>query len=155
MSEHKATVEWQLEHGGDFLKGRFSREHTWTFDGGFEVPASASPSIVPAPMSNEAHVDPEEAFVASLASCHMLTFLYFASRGGFAIRSYVDNAVGTVSKGEGGAMWVSAVVLNPRIEYEGERNPTHEEEAELHDKAHGQCFIANSVKTVVTVNPAN
>ncbi|MGH8495882.1 MAG: OsmC family protein [Gammaproteobacteria bacterium] len=151
MSEHNATLKWQLNDGGDFLKGKFSREHTWTFDGGFSVPASASPSVVPSPLSNPANVDPEEAFVASIASCHMLTFLFLASRKGFAVQSYEDQAVGTMSKSEGGMPWVSSVVLNPRIEYGGDRKPTREELEELHHNAHEQCFIANSVKTEITV----
>ena len=154
MSEHKASLKWRLAEGADFLKGRYSREHSWTFDGGASVPASSSPSAVPLPWSNPAHVDPEEAFVASLASCHMLTFLFLASRKGFAVQSYEDEAIGTLSKGDGGVMWVSTVVLRPRIRYGGDRKPTHEESEELHHKAHEQCFIANSVKTEVTVRAA-
>ncbi|MBA3564107.1 MAG: OsmC family protein [Gammaproteobacteria bacterium] len=155
MSEHKAFLQWQLTDGEDFLKGRYSREHAWTFDGGCSVPASASPSVVPLPMSNPANVDPEEAFVAAIASCHMLSFLYVASRKGFAVRSYEDAAVGTMSKNERGVLWISNVVLNPRIEYHGGRAPTREEVDSLHHEAHGQCFIANSVKTEVTVNTAD
>ncbi|HUO82775.1 MAG TPA: OsmC family protein [Gammaproteobacteria bacterium] len=151
MSEHKATIEWQLNDGGDFLKSRFSREHTWTFDGGLSVPASATPAVVPPPLSNPAGVDPEEAFVASLASCHMLTFLFLASRSGFAVQSYRDDAVGTLSKGEGGRQWISTVVLKPRVNFSGDRMPTPEEQDKLHHDAHEQCFIANSVKTQVTV----
>ena len=152
MSEHKASLEWRLAEGADFLKGKYSREHTWTFDGGASVPASSSPSAVPLPWSNPANVDPEEAFVAAIASCHMLTFLFLASRKGFAIQSYEDEAVGTLSKGDGGAMWISTVVLSPRIGYGGDRKPTHEESKELHHRAHEQCFIANSVKTEITVH---
>lgn len=154
MSEHKAGLKWRLAEGADFLKGRYSREHSWTFDGGVSLPASSSPTAVPLPWSNPANVDPEEAFVASLASCHMLTLLFLASRKGFAVQSYEDEAVGTLSKGDGGVMWVSTVVLSPRIGYGGDRQPTHEESKELHHKAHEQCFIANSVKTQVTVQAA-
>jgi organic hydroperoxide reductase OsmC/OhrA len=151
MAEHKAIVRWSFA-GGDFLKGRYSREHVWTFDGGVTVPASSSPSAVPKPFSNEANVDPEEAFVASISSCHMLTFLFVASRAGFEVMSYEDEAVGTLSKNEHGAWWVSAVVLRPRIVYGGEKRPLTADLERMHHAAHEQCFIANSVKTAVTVD---
>jgi organic hydroperoxide reductase OsmC/OhrA len=150
MSEHKAIIRWTFA-GGDFLKGRYSREHTWTFDGGVIVPASSSPAAVPKPFSNEANVDPEEAFVASLASCHMLTYLFLASKAGFEIASYEDQAIGTMTKNERGVAWVSRVVLQPRISYQGEKRPSGADEDRLHHSAHEQCFIANSVKTEITV----
>jgi len=152
MSQHKATIKWAFQ-SGDFLKGRYSREHTWTFDGGTVVPASSSPAVVPQPFSNPVGVDPEEAFVASLSSCHMLTYLYLASRKGFAISAYEDDAVGTVTKNEAGQMWVSVVVLAPRITYVGDKTPTPEEELALHEAAHHDCFISSSVKTDVRVEP--
>jgi len=150
MSEHKATIKWTHSQG-DFLKGTYSREHTWTFDGGITLPASSSPSAVRVPFSNPANVDPEEAFVASLSSCHMLTYLYVASRKGFEISSYEDDAVGLMTKNERGTLWVSSVVLRPRISYAGTKTPTHEEEDQMHHAAHEGCFIANSVKTDVRV----
>jgi organic hydroperoxide reductase OsmC/OhrA len=150
MSEHKATIKWNSSEG-DFLKGTFSREHTWTFDGGMTIPASSSPAAVRIPFSNPANVDPEEAFVASLSSCHMMTYLYVASRKGFEISSYEDDAVGVMSKNERGIPWVSLVTLHPRITYGGSRTPTSEEEDALHHAAHEQCFIANSVKTEIKV----
>ncbi|MCI0546536.1 MAG: OsmC family protein [Candidatus Rokubacteria bacterium] len=153
MSEHKATITW-TRHGTpeDFIKGKYSREHTWAFDGGATVPGSASPSVVPAPWSNPAAVDPEEALVASISSCHMLTFLYLAQKAGFVVASYEDPAVGVVTKSErGAAPWVSRVTLRPRIAYAGEKRPTEAEEAQLHHGAHEQCFIANSVKTEIVV----
>ncbi|HSB42899.1 MAG TPA: OsmC family protein [Methylomirabilota bacterium] len=154
MSLHKATVRWTLQENGEaFLKGRYSREHTWTFDGGVTVPASPSPGAVPVPYSNPAHVDPEEAYVAAISSCHMLTFLFVASRQGFLVESYEDEAVGVMRKNERGAIWVSAVTLSPRIVYGGTTHPTPEDEARLHHAAHEQCFIANSVKTEITVSP--
>src|SRR4029077_8816110 len=116
----------------DFLKGRYSREHTWTFDGGLTIPASSSPAAVPKPYSDEAHVDPEEAFVASLSSCHMLTYLYLASKAGFAIASYEDEAVGVLTKNERGIPWVSSVVLRPRIVYAGDKQPTDADHDRLH-----------------------
>lgn len=148
--EYKATIDWKL-NGPNFAKGQFSREHIWKFDGGITVAASASPAVVPAPWSNAANVDPEEAFVASIASCHMLTFVWFASRGGFTLTSYTDDAVGVMTKNERGAMWVSTVTLNPQLVWNGERVPTAEEIAALHHRAHEECFIANSVKTDVRV----
>ena len=154
MSEHRATVRWQLREDGEgFLKGRYSREHTWTFDGGVTVPASPSPGVIPVPYSNPAHVDPEEAYVAAISSCHMLTFLFVASRQGFLVESYEDEAVGVMRKNERGAIWVSAVTLSPRIAYGGDRRPAVEDEQRLHHAAHEQCFIANSVKTEITVKP--
>ena len=150
MSEHRATIRWAHTEG-DFLKGRYSREHTWTFDGGLTVPASPSPSAVPKPYCNEANVDPEEAFVASIASCHMLTFLFVAMKEGFHVARYEDEAVGTMTKNERGIPWVSSVVLNPRIVYSGEKRPSSDELTRLHHAAHDQCFIANSVKTEITV----
>ena len=150
MSEHKATIQWTCT-GPDFLKGKFSREHTWTFDGGTTVPASAAPSVVPAPYSSTAAVDPEEAFVASLSSCHMLTFVWLASRAGFAVDSYRDEAVGTMSKNERGVPWVSLVTLRPEIVWSGEKRPEAADLDKLHHQAHEMCFIANSVKTEIKV----
>jgi organic hydroperoxide reductase OsmC/OhrA len=150
MSEHKAIIRWKRTLP-DFLTGKYSREHTWSFDGGATVPASPSPSVVPVPYSNPAHVDPEEAFVASVSSCHMLTFLYLACKRGFQVDSYEDEAVGVMMKNERGVPWVSLIRLKPRITYGGENQPTSEEEEALHHLAHEQCFIANSIKTEVTV----
>lgn len=151
--QHQAIVEWKLS-GPDFVAGRYSREHTWTFDGGLTVAASPSPSVVPAPWSNAAHVDPEEAFVAAIASCHMLTFLWLASGAGFTVVSYADEAVGVMTQNERGALWISTVTLHPRLVWSGERIPTAEAIAELHQRAHEACFIANSVKTEVRVASA-
>ena len=152
MSEHRATISWKRTTD-DFSTGKYSREHTWTFDGGAIVQASSSPAVVPLPYSNPAYVDPEEVYVASLSSCHMLTFLYLAGRRGFQIDSYQDEAVGTITKDERRIPWVSTVTLNPRIVYSGEKRPTPAEEDELHHQSHEQCFIANSVKTEVVVTP--
>jgi organic hydroperoxide reductase OsmC/OhrA len=152
VAEYKATIRWALG-SGEFLKGRFSREHTWTFDGGVTVPASASPGVVPAPYSNPAAVDPEEAFVAAIASCHMMTYLHVASRQGFVVERYEDEAVGVLRKNERGAIWVASVTLHPRIVHGGDKRPTAEDEHHLHELAHEQCFIANSVKTEITVEP--
>jgi organic hydroperoxide reductase OsmC/OhrA len=150
MPTHKARISWQSS-GANFLKGQFSREHAWNFDGGATVPASSSPAVVPPPGSNPACVDPEEAYVASLASCHMLTFLYLAGRQGFNVRSYEDDAEGLTSRDERGRIWVSTVTLRPTIVYDGPKQPNADETRQLHQHAHEQCFIANSVKTVIKV----
>jgi organic hydroperoxide reductase OsmC/OhrA len=152
MSEHRATIEWAGgAAAGDFVKLRFTREHRWTFDGGASVVASAAPSVVPAPWSNPHGVDPEEAFVASIASCHMLTFLFVAAKAGFAVATYRDDAVGIMAKNAAGKAWVSKVTLSPRISYAGDKQPTAEELAVLHHAAHDGCFIANSVKTEIVI----
>jgi organic hydroperoxide reductase OsmC/OhrA len=148
--EYKAKIEWKLS-GPNFVKGQYSREHTWAFDGGITVPASPAPSSVPTPWSNAANVDPEEAFVAAISSCHMLVFLWLASRDGFTVTSYVDDALGVMTKNERGVLWVSAVTLNPQIQWSGERVPTDDEVAKLHHRAHEGCYIANSIKTEVRV----
>ncbi|HEX8371816.1 MAG TPA: OsmC family protein [Chthoniobacterales bacterium] len=151
MSEHKAFIHW-TRTSQEFCSGRYSREHTWSFDGGATVPASPSPSVVPAPYSNPAFVDPEEAFVAAVSSCHMLTFLHLASKRGFQVDSYSDEAVGLMTPNEAGVPWVSSITLNVRIRYSGPHLPTPVDEDSLHHIAHEQCFIANSVKTEVTVH---
>ncbi len=150
MSEHKAIIDWKCT-SAEFLKGKYSREHNWTFDGGVTVPASSAVSSVPVPYSNPAYVDPEEAFVAAVSSCHMLTFLYLASRQGFQIDSYHDEAVGVMTPNEKGVPWVGTITLNPQIIYSGDQKPTPEDEEHLHHLAHEQCFIANSIKTSVSV----
>jgi organic hydroperoxide reductase OsmC/OhrA len=147
---YTATISWRRDEG-DFAKGRFSRAHRWRFDGGIEVPASASPAVVPLPLSVEAAVDPEEAFVASLASCHMLTFVDLARRAGFTVDSYEDTAEGVMERLDAGRWWISKVTLKPRIVFSGARIPDEIDLADLHHKAHEGCFIANSVKTEVTV----
>lgn len=151
-AEHLATIFWERTGDTtDFLRGKYSREHTWSFDGGVVVPASPSPSVVRVPYSNPANVDPEEAFVAAIASCHMLTFVYVAGRAGIVVDSYQDTAVGIMTKNEKGVSWVSTVTLHPHIRYSGEKQPTAEEEDYLHHEAHEQCFIANSVRTEIIV----
>jgi organic hydroperoxide reductase OsmC/OhrA len=154
MSEHRAAISW-IRKGGDFLKGTFPREHIWTFDGGVTVTASSSPAAVPVPLSNPAGIDPEEAFVAAVSSCHMLTFLYVAYKAGFQIESYDDQAVGVMTKNEKGIPWISAVTLHPKIVYSGEKQPSAEEIEHLHHKAHEHCFIANSIKSEVRVEAAD
>jgi organic hydroperoxide reductase OsmC/OhrA len=153
MSEHVATICWQ-RGDADFVSGKFSRVHSWTFDGGAKIEASAAPAVVPAAYTSTSAVDPEEAFVASVASCHMLTFLYFAYKQGFQVDRYEDQAAGVMTKGANGVPWVSAVTLRPKVLYGGEKRPTAEQESRLHHDAHEKCFIANSVKSDIKVEPA-
>ena len=150
MSLHTATINWR-NPGTEYLSGRYSRAHTWTFDGGLTVAASAAPTVVRPPLSDPAAVDPEEAYVASIASCHMLTFLHVARRAGFQVDSYDDAAIGEMTKNDRGVPWISVVTLNPRIVYGGEKRPTPEEQGRLHHEAHEGCFIAQSVKTEIKV----
>ncbi len=150
MATHKAKISW-AQSGPNFLKGQFSRAHTWSFDGGAVVEASASPSVVPPPNSNPAGIDPEEAFVASISSCHMLTFLYLAAQKGFEVVRYEDEAEGVTTRNEHGRTWVSAVTLRPQITYGGAKQPSADEVHGLHHRAHEQCFIANSVMTAIRV----
>lgn len=134
-----------------FSDNRYSRGHLWSFDGGVEIPASASPSVVPPPLSREDAVDPEEAFVAALSSCHMLTFLSIAAKKRFVVDSYEDQALGVMTKNASGKLFVSHVTLDPRIVFSGEKRPSAEQIAELHHLSHQECFIANSVLTEVVV----
>ena len=151
MAEHLATIVWtNAVPAADFVKGRYSREHTWSFDGGVTIAGSSSPSVVPLPWSSTAAVDPEEAFVASAASCHMLSFLYVAGKRGVVVTSYRDRAVGVMTKGANGVPWISKITLDPQIEYV--EAPDAAQVAELHELAHHECFIANSVKTEIVVS---
>jgi organic hydroperoxide reductase OsmC/OhrA len=149
--EYKATVAWKRGPDEAFTDLKFSRGHTWVFDGGITVPASSSPLSVRLPFSRADAVDPEEALVAALSSCHMLTFLYFAAKGGYVVDSYVDEAVGVMTKNERGKLFVSKATLRPRIAFSGARQPTEAQLAELHHHAHEECYIANSVLTEVMV----
>ena len=151
MSTYTATVRWHRTDG-DFTKGQYSRAHQWLFDGGALVPASASPHVVPAPWSDAAGVDPEEAFIASLSSCHMLFFVDYARRAGFTVDSYVDEAEGVMEKRADGKIAMTGVTLRPAIAWSGDRRPNAEEIADLHHRAHEDCFIANSVNCEVTVS---
>jgi organic hydroperoxide reductase OsmC/OhrA len=152
MAEYKASVAWQRD-GATFTDNKYSRGHRWSFDGGIEVPASASPHVVPAPLSVAAAVDPEEAFVASLSSCHMLYFLYFAAKKGFVVDSYRDEAVGTLGKNAAGKTVMTTATLRPDVRYAGDKRPTIEETKAMHHQAHEECFIAQSVTTDVRVEP--
>ena len=148
--EYRATVSW-MRNGEPFSDNRYSRGHLWSFDGGIQVPASASPSVVPLPLSREDAVDPEEAFVAAGSSCHMLTFLSIAAKKRFVVDLYEDRALGVMTKNDKGKLFVSKVTLDPKIEFSGEKRPTPEQIADMHHLAHQECFIANSVLTEIVV----
>jgi organic hydroperoxide reductase OsmC/OhrA len=147
--EYLAQVHW-TRGGAKFLDQRYSRGHTWRFDGGIEVPASSSPSVVRVPMSVEAAVDPEEAFVASLASCHMLWFLHLAAQGRWCVDDYSDAATGVMGNNEAGRMAMLRVTLHPKVAFAG-TPPDAAALAQLHHQAHEACFIANSVTTDVRI----
>ncbi len=152
MAEYRTVVVWGRE-GAAFTDHRYSRGHRWLFDGGVEVPASSSPHVVPLPLSLEAAVDPEEAFVVSLSSCHMLWFLSIAAKRGFVVESYRDEAVGIMGKDASGALAMTRVTLHPERQFGGDRRPTADEMVAIHHEAHEQCFIARSVKTDVRCEP--
>lgn len=150
MSPYTATIRWSRTGDGDFTRGQYSRAHEWAFDGGAVIHAGPSPHVVPAPWSDLAAVDPEEAFVAALASCHMLFFLDFARRAGIVVDAYVDEAEGALERRTDGKFWMSRVTLHPRVSWGG-NSPGEAAIAELHHRAHEACFIANSVTTEVKV----
>lgn len=152
MSKHTAAVEW-MRGEQDFLDGRYSRVHRVLFDGGVSFEGSPSPSVVRPPMSSEQAVDPEELFVAALSSCHMLTFLHEAQKAGFRVDHYSDLAEGELGKTAEGRWAVTRVVLRPQVSFHGDHAADEAQLAELHDKAHHGCFIANSVTTDVRVEP--
>ena len=146
MSEHHATVEWS-RGGQDFVYETYSRRHTARFEGGISVPGNAAPANIPKTVPPAAGVDPEQAFVASLSSCHMLWFLHLACQRKFVVDRYVDEAVGVLDK-----TWMSQVTLRPVVTYSG-KAPSEEEHRALHHKAHEKCYIANSVKSEVRIEP--
>jgi organic hydroperoxide reductase OsmC/OhrA len=152
MSSYTVTIRW-LRGDQRFTDNRYSRGHTWVFDGGVEVPASSSPHVVPLPYSQPSAVDPEEAFVASLSSCHMLWFLSIAAKRGFCIDSYVDDAVGVMDKDALGKLAMTRVTLRPKVAFVGNRLPMKSDIESMHHEAHAECFIANSVKTDVQCEP--
>lgn len=153
MHAYQTTVRW-LRNGQVFTDNRYSRSHEWSFDGGAVISASSSPSIVPLPMSVEAHVDPEEALVAAVSSCHMLFFLSFAAREGYVIDSYVDHAQGYMARNEAGKQAMQRIVLRPEIHFAGDRIPTQTQIAALHHRSHDECYIANSLKCAIEVEGA-
>jgi organic hydroperoxide reductase OsmC/OhrA len=152
MHHYTAQILWQRD-GQDFTGNRYSRRHLIRFDGGAEMPGSSSPHVVPVPLSDPAAVDPEETFVASLSSCHMLWFLSLAARDGFCVDSYGDQAEGVMARNAAGKMAMTVVTLHPQAAFSGEKQPTRAQLDDLHHRAHEECFIANSVTTEVRCEP--
>ena len=152
MSEYVASVHWQRQ-GQTFTDNRYSRRHAWHFDGGASVMASSSPHVVPVPGSDPAGVDPEEAFVASISSCHMLWFLALAGKAGWLVEDYRDDAVGVMARNAEGQLAMTVVTLRPAVSFSGPKRPDAAGFADLHHRAHEACFIANSVKTEIRVEP--
>ncbi|MCP4848514.1 MAG: OsmC family peroxiredoxin [Verrucomicrobiaceae bacterium] len=148
MSEHRATLTWKHD-GGEFTYKAFTREHRWDFGNGQLLNASAAPSF----LGDEELVDPEQAYVASLSSCHALTFLAICSMQGIAVESYTDEAVGFLEKADDGKPWLARVELHPKVTFGNESKIAldNAKVSELHDKAHLECFLARSVKTRITV----
>jgi organic hydroperoxide reductase OsmC/OhrA len=151
MSQYQASVDWQRQTEETFIDNKYSRGHLWRFDGGETVKASASPHVVPVPYSIEAHIDPEEAFIAAIASCHMLFFLSIAAKKRYVVDSYNDNATGLMQNNEQNKMAMTEVTLNPKIEFSGNRCPSKQQIDKIHDLAHQQCFIANSINSKIII----
>src|SRR5438128_8991117 len=151
MTSYTAKSTWKSDSPEAFAKNQYTRGHEWKFDGGVTVPASSSPHAVRVPFSVEAAVDPEEALVASASSCHMLSFLWVASKAGFNVDSYEDNVVGEMTTNEQGKQWISKITLDPQIVWSGDKIPTTDELAAMHHEAHEVCYIANSIKSEVVV----
>ena len=151
MSEHLATVEWS-RNGQTFSDNQYARAHDWRFDGGAVVRGSSAPSSLPVPMSDPAAVDPEEALVAAVSSCHMLFFLAYARKDGFVVDRYRDEAVGVLGRDERGKMSITAVTLRPAVAFAGDGPDAAALDA-LHHRAHEACYIASSIRAEVTVAP--
>jgi organic hydroperoxide reductase OsmC/OhrA len=151
MAEYQAQILWQRRRDEPFVDSRYSRAHQWKFDGGVVVPASSAVHSVPLPYSKPENVDPEEAFVAAISSCHMLTFLHLAAKSRFVVDSYEDHAVGTMTADSRGRQSITAVVLAPQVRFSGTHEPNGEIVGRLHHEAHEECYIANSVRAEISV----
>ena len=152
MANYSSEIIWK--RGTQvFADNKYSRKHVWRFDSGIEVRASSSPHVVPVPYSSFDAVDPEEAFVASLSSCHMLWFLSVAAKRGFIVDEYRDEALGEMKKNDDGKLAMTVVVLHPEVKFSGGHIPDKAQIHLLHHEAHEECFIANSVKTEVRCEP--
>jgi len=151
MSTYYASIKWKLQDNEKFIDNKYSRGHTWEFDGGEVIHASSSPHVVPLPYSVAANVDPEEAFIAALSSCHMLFFLSIAAKKRYVIESYTDNATGIMQMTKDNKISMTDVTLQPDIQFSSDKQPTQEQLDKIHHLAHEQCFIANSVKTRIHI----
>jgi len=152
MAQYRAEITWRRGPDESFIDSRYSRAHLWNFDGGVSVPASSAVSSVPVPYSKPENVDPEEALVAAISSCHMLMFLYRAARVGLVVDSYEDRAIGTMGADERGRQSITAVVLAPTVQFSGPVQPTEDVVKRLHHEAHEECYIANSVRSEISVS---
>ena len=152
MATHTATVSWSRK-GATFIDQKYSRAHEWRFDGGAVVPASSSPHIVPLPYADASAVDPEEAFIAALSSCHMLFFLSIAATAGFVVERYEDSAEGRLETNSAGKLAMTTVSLRPHAVFTGERRPSSAELHDMHHRAHEKCFLASSVLTTIECHP--
>ncbi len=150
---HHTRISWKRKPAEKFTDLRYSRVHTWSFDGGVEIPASSSPSVVPLPYSDESAVDPEEAFTAALSSCHMLSFLAIAAKRNLIVEGYEDQAEYIMAKNADAVLVVESVILRPAVKFGGSPLPTPEQLAEMHALAHHECFLANSVKSRINIIP--
>lgn len=150
MSTHTAVIQWERKNAA-FTGNKYSRAHLWTFDGGAIVPASSSPHVVRVPLSDPSCVDPEEAYVAALASCHMLWFLDIAARAGHVVESYTDHAEGLLDKDTKGKPAITRVTLRPHVIFSSNKNLSESEVTHLHHQAHESCFLANSVKSEILI----
>lgn len=153
MSEYTARLHWQRDAGAAFTEQRYSRRHTMHFDGGAVVPASSSPHSVPLPWSDPSAVDPEEALVAAVSSCHLLWFLSLAAKAGYTVDDYADSAGGTMARDAEGRMAITRITLRPAVRFGGAAAPTREQLDALHHEAHERCYIANSVKSEIVCQP--
>jgi len=152
MSIYTAEICWSRGEQ-KFTDNRYSRAHVWRFDGGAVVPASSSPAVVPLPLSDAAAVDPEEAFIAALSSCHMLWFLSLAAKRGYVVDSYADNASGVMEKNSSGQLAMTVVTLRPLVSFGGAKSPDRTALDALHHAAHEECFIAASIRSEVRIEP--
>ena len=152
MAEYFATIHWERNEAV-FTDKKYQRRHTWKFDGGTEISASSSPHVVPVPLSDPSGIDPEEAFVASISSCHMLWFLSIACQQEYVVESYHDEAVGDMTRNDAGQLAITLVTLRPRVIFSGANQPDIESVKGIHRNAHDLCFIANSVKTEIRCEP--
>ncbi len=150
---YQVRIFWKKNVDEPFVDSKYSRSHTWIFDCGIELPASSSPHVVPLPMSNATAVDPEEAFIAAISSCHMLWFLSIAAEKNYLVETYEDNAEGVLGKNAEGNLAMTRVTLKPRVIFGGQQIPSSTQIDELHHLAHQKCFIASSVKTQISILP--
>ncbi|WP_103070469.1 OsmC family protein [Aquimarina sediminis] len=151
--KHSARIFWKKEPQELFVDGEYSRTHMWSFDGGAKLIASSSPQVVPIPMSDPSVIDPEEAFLASLSSCHMLFFLSIAMSQKYSVKTYEDNVCGTLGKNKKGKTAIEQIKLNPKVIFCGSKQPSMAQVVKMHDMAHARCFIANTIQSEISIHP--